>query len=272
MTNNSRYIDNRIETPQEFASVFSHFYFAENKSIHAIHKTLFPSFHTLLIFSFHTGVLLRTKQNHQIALEKCLLLGPIKQAFDYSLPPNSDLFVVNFKDDAFYRFFGAINIDKNTQLPTGKPIFNQCFIDMWHKLKQMNDVNARIDFILDYCRPFLDKRSLIADQLLSVKDELKEPIKTVAHLRKVSERTVQAQHKKQFAYTAKENNRYQRFLKAIKIIQNISFNNCAIDWFDVISDCGYYDQSHLIHDFKYYLCLTPSQYLQFHQDICNPLG
>lgn len=271
MANKSRYTDDRIETPPEFSSVFSHFYFAENKSNHVIHKTLLPSFHTLLIFSFQAGVLLRTKQNHQIVLEKCLLLGPIKQAFDYSLPPNSDLFVVNFKDDAFYRFFGAINVANTPHLPIEKPIFNQCFIDMWHKLKQLNDVGARIGFILDYCRPFLGKRSLIADQLLSVKDQLKEPIKTVAQLSNISERTVQTHHKKYFGYTAKEINRYQRFLKAIKHIQSLSFNHGTIDWFDVISDCGYYDQSHLIHDFKYYLCLTPSQYLKFHQDICNPL-
>ena len=51
---------------------------------------------------------------------------------------------------------------------------------------------------------------------------------------KKSERTVQTHHKKYFGYTAKEIIRYQRFLKAIKLIQRISFQNLTIDWFEVI--------------------------------------
>jgi AraC-like DNA-binding protein len=43
-----------------------------------------------------------------------------------------------------------------------------------------------------------------------------------------------------------------------------------MDWFEVINECGYYDQSQLIHDFKHYINLSPAKYLKFQQDICNP--
>ncbi|HEY0298211.1 MAG TPA: AraC family transcriptional regulator [Arachidicoccus sp.] len=53
-------------------------------------------------------------------------------------------------------------------------------------------------------------------------------------------------------------------------MQSIASNAKKIDWFDIISECGYYDQSQLIHDFKHYINLSPVKYLSFQQDICNP--
>jgi len=44
------------------------------------------------------------------------------------------------------------------------------------------------------------------------------------------------------------------------------------DWFTIIDHLGYYDQSHLINDFKYYLNLSPTKYIKFQQDICDPVN
>ena len=71
------------------------------------------------------------------------------------------------------------------------------------------------------------------------------------------------------SYSAKEYNRYERFIKAIALIQNIAYTNSKIDWFEIVAECAYYDQSQLINDFKHYINLSPTKYLKFHQDICN---
>ena len=96
------------------------------------------------------------------------------------------------------------------------------------------------------------------------------PIKSIASQNNQTERNTQLIHQKHFGYSAKEYNRYIRFINAIALLDKIAFSNSKIDWFDVIVECGYYDQSQLIKDFKHFINLSPTKYLKFQQDICNP--
>jgi len=269
--NNSKHTSYRIDVPKEFEDVFSHFYYSENKSNENITKTLLPSFQTILIFSFGTRILFEKKQNLQIILDKYLILGPIKYAFQYSLPANSEILVVNFKNDAFYRLFGRSFVSENLPIHHDELFYNDCFTAMWSELKKENDTNSRVNYILDLCRQHLSQRTSLAEQLSNFKELTSDPIKTIADRHNKTIRTIQMHHKKYFGYSAKEFNRYQRFLRALNLIQKITANGLKVDWFEVIFECGYYDQSHLIRDFKYYFNLSPSQYLKIQQNICNPV-
>lgn len=264
-----KYNTYRIGVPADFEEVFSHFYFAENKSGKTITKTLVPSYQAILIFSFGANILLRTRQNLQITLDKCLVLGPIKQAFEYSLPQNSEILVANFRDDAFYRFFGKASIAGNLPLSPDEMLDENCFTALWAELNKISDVTNRVNFILDFCKPYLSQRNIIIGQLTNFKGQSLNPIKSIASGNNQTERNIQINHKKHFGYSAKELNRYKRFLKAIELIQGIASKASKTDWFEIINKCGYYDQSQLIHDFKHYINLSPSKYLKFQQDICN---
>lgn len=272
MENNHGYNNCRIAVQTGYEVVFSHFYFAENKSDETITKTLLPSYQTILIFNFGVKAFLHSKQNTQIEVDKYLILGPVKQAFDYSLPPNAEILTVNFKDDAFYRFFGDAPVAENVPVNTDDLLNEGCFTVLWHELNKINDTNLRVNYILKFCEPYLRHRNTIAEQLTNFKGPTISPIKFIASENNQSERNIQLNHKKYFGYSAKELNRYQRFLKAIELIQNIASQSSKMDWFEVISECGYYDQSQLIHDFKHYINLSPARYLQFQQDICNPIS
>ncbi|MFT3920089.1 hypothetical protein [Cloacibacterium sp.] len=95
MTNNeSKYITSKLAVPSDFEKVFSHFYFAENKSTESVTKTLLPSFQTILIFNFGSKALLYSKNNIEIEVDKCLVIGPIKQTIVYSLPPYSKFWLL----------------------------------------------------------------------------------------------------------------------------------------------------------------------------------
>ena len=43
----------------------------------------------------------------------------------------------------------------------------------------------------------------------------------------------------------------------------------AVDWADTVFGCGYFDQSHLIHEFQAFAGLTPGQYLVMRSDFRN---
>lgn len=266
---NQEYISFRIAVPPAFEEVFSHFYFARNNSVQTITKTLLPSYQTILIFSFGTKGSLHSRQDTQVVIDKCIVLGPIKQAFDYTLDVHSEILVASFKDDAFYRFFGNASSAENRPLNPDDLLDENCFTTLWHELSRINEIENRVKHILEFCKPYLRSRNAITERLTNLQEQRLNPIKVVANENNHTERSIQLKHKKHFGYSAKELNRYQRFLKAIGSIQSVAATSSKIDWFEVINECGYYDQSQLIHDFKHYINLSPTKYLKFQQDICG---
>jgi AraC-like DNA-binding protein len=272
MTQKETYDNFRIAVPTDYEDVFSHFYFAENQSAETITKTLLPSYQTILIFNFGTKTLLHSKENTQIEIDKCLVLGTIKKSFDYSLPPQSKILVANFKGDAFFRFFGNALLEENLPIDPDELLSENCFTALWCELDKIENANEQVNYILEFCKPYLREQNAIAKQLTNFKDQSLNPIKAIASNNQQTERNIQINHKKHFGYSAKEINRYQRFLKAVEMIGNFASKSSKEDWFAIIDECGYYDQSQLINDFKHYLNLSPTKYLKFQRDICNPVN
>jgi AraC-like DNA-binding protein len=264
------YNDYRISVPSEFENVFSHFYFAENNSEKEVTKTLLPTYQTILLFCFGESASMATKEKTIITVDQCLVFGPIRHAFDYTLPAKTSILVSTFKDDAFYRFFGKAMILKNTALNPDELLTENCFTELHHQLTKISTTREQVDHILDFCRPYLQSQDTTSRLLSGFKDENLNPIKTIAEKTNQSERNIQLKQKEQFGYSSKEITRYNRFLKAIQLIEKEIENQEKVEWFTVIDACNYYDQSQLIHDFNHFLNISPSQYLKFQQDICNP--
>jgi AraC-like DNA-binding protein len=61
-----------------------------------------------------------------------------------------------------------------------------------------------------------------------------------------------------------------RFQKAVKEIEKCH----EVNWASFALDCGYFDQSHFISDFKAYSGFTPTQYVERKNDVLNyvPVG
>jgi len=259
----------RLPVPEEFETVFSHFYFADNSSARPITKTLLPSFQTIMVFNFGANARLVSKTQAEIDVDKCIVLGPIKSAFEYTIDPGAQILVANFKGDAFYRFFGKAFLSDHLPVNPDEAMEENCFTYLWHQLNGIAGVNDKVRCILDFCRPYLKLQHTTATLLTNFKTNALNPIKSVAEATGQTERNVQLMHKKHFGYSAKEINRYQRFIKAIELIQRILLSSKDVDWFEIIDECGYYDQSQLIHDFKHFINLSPKHFVRFQQDICQ---
>ncbi|WP_264522995.1 helix-turn-helix domain-containing protein [Flavobacterium sp. N502536] len=259
----------KIAVPSAFDTVFSHFYFAENKTDIPVTKTLLPSFQTILVFVFGKGASLKSQQNTILEAERCVVLGPIKQAFDYTLNPDSEILVANFKEDAFYRFFGNALLTHSLPVHPDTLMAENCFTALWEELKEFADPKERVDHILEFCRPYLREQHSITSLLSDFRTKNINPIKAIASKTNQSERNIQLNQKKFFGYTIKEISRYERFLKAVEAIQKDILQNAKTDWLAIVEQCGYYDQSQLIHDFKHYMNISPTKFLKFQNDICN---
>ncbi|WP_316844090.1 AraC family transcriptional regulator [Pedobacter psychrodurus] len=270
MKSDAEYYGYRIAVPAEFEALFSHFYFAENKSENPITQTLLPTFQSIMVFSFGVPLSLVTKEKEEISMDKCLILGPIKQAFTYVLPAGGEMLVVNFKDDAFFRFFGTASLMEH--LHPDDLLNDNCFTMLWTKLNKVHSVSDKVAHLLDFSRPYIQNRHPLTEQIIALGNTAISPVKEISAQQKLSERSVQMNLKKHLGYSSREIGRYMRFLKAVELVQQLASDQDAVNWFEVIEQCGYYDQSQLIHDFKHYLNLSPSKYLKFQQGICNSRG
>jgi AraC-like DNA-binding protein len=250
--------------------LFSHFYFAENRSDNPIVHTSLPNFQTMMVFSFGAPLLLVTKEKEEISMDKCLVFGPVKQAFTYVLPARGQMLVVNFKDDAFFRFFGTASLSE--YLHPDDLLEDNCFTALWTNLNKQETVEAKVKQILNFSRLYIRNRNTLTEQIIALGNSQISPVKEISSREKLSERTVQLNLKKHLGYSSREIGRYMRFLKAIELVQQRLVDNKQVNWFEVIETCGFYDQSQLIHDFKHYLNLSPSKYLKFQEEICNSRG
>ncbi len=271
-TDRGTYKSYRISVSEEFETVFSHFYFAENNSENTIKKTLLPSFQTIMVFNFGTKALLASPADTTIKIERCIVLGPIKQAFNYSLFPGTQILVANFKGDAFYRFFGQAVVSGHFPINPDKAFLENCFSYLWHQLNEIGNVEDKVNCILNFCKPYLTSQRPIPTLLANFASKTDNPIKSVAQETGMSERNIQLLHKKHFGFSAKELSRYSRFIKAIEYIQQLASSTGHVNWFELIETCGYYDQSQLIHDFTHYIRCSPKNFLKFQQDICRASG
>ncbi|MGO2101435.1 MAG: DUF6597 domain-containing transcriptional factor [Psychroflexus halocasei] len=265
----NKYKSYKIKPPKDFSEVFSHFYGAENHSKLPVTKILSPSFQTILVFNLSKNPLKISTENHQFTIQKCMVLGPLKKAIHYTIPAHSTFFIINFRDDAFYRFFNQSVLNssffENPDQLTGE----NCFSVLWQQLKKLDNPKKYVEELCDFSWSYLKERDTIVEKITLLRDQSSEdPIKAVAVAEAISKRTVQKRHKQSFGYTAKEIQRYQRFSNALHALEIKTVNYQTVDWFGIINQCGYYDQSQLIHDFQYFLSCTPSHYLKFQRDIC----
>jgi len=267
------YISERIPVPPEWDEVFAPFYYALNKQQVSLRKKLLPTFQTILVFNFGAPILLYPDGDDKVlTLNKTVVLGPLKKAFEYELPPGGEMLVANFKWDAFYRFFGTAlqPYHDHLQHPDALLQRKHCFSGLWEALKVLPQMEQRVEKVLDFAGVYLRQREAASEALIdnNSSTDVLSPVKTIAGKKGQTERNIQLNYKKYLGFSAKEMSRYQRFQQAAALALQLFESRGAVDWFEVIYQCGYYDQSHLIHDFKHFLDLTPAQFIKFQSDIC----
>lgn len=76
--------------------------------------------------------------------------------------------------------------------------------------------------------------------------------------------------RKHVGVTPKSYLKIMRFQKAVRTIDAAT----EIGWGEIALECGFYDQSHFIHDFKHFSGFTPEEYSQIHTNYQNyiPVG
>jgi len=217
---------------------------------------LAPSLEMIVVLSFGSPVSCSFGTNTEMVefQGKVLILGPLRQMLNYELKPGSDLLVIAFINDGFYRLTSSLEDDKLLDhLET-----------IQHALTRIPDDQDRIDFLSECLTNLIYESESAAYPLLKSIDRIHNsamnPVELIAEKAAVSERTIQLRFKKYAGYSSKELLRYLRFKKLLGwVFEN---RTSKIDWMDLVVRHGYHDQSHLIKDFKHYTGFSPNKVLR----------
>lgn len=260
------YIGENVEVDERLKNVINRFYYVSAHEIDtAIAYHYPPSLEMMIIFNFGPTIHCSFGENktYDHSLEKIGVIGPLRKIMNYQLEPGSELLVLPFVFDGFYRFL-SLSIEG---LSEGKlsesevTRYNSSLERIWEALAGLPTNAERVVWMSDYLIKHLNPSSEGALPLLDAIPYLNSafnPVKVIAQDYDVSERTIQKRFKKYTGYSPKELIRFLRFKQIITYISGKELKD--IDWFEIIYKFDYHDQSHLSKDFKYFTGVSPSKF------------
>lgn len=226
---------------------------------------LSPSLEMMLVFNFGPAIAFSFGEE-EIAdqqVERIGILGPLRKMLNYELQAGADLLILPFVLDGFYRFMSLAGTSVDLSVEENIMKYAQQLDLLWEKLYALPDPEARVVLLKNYLEQAMDVKETGAELLLqnagAFYDPGLSPTRVMAEKANFSERAVQMRFKKYVGYSPKELLRFLRFKQVVAWL--MERQGKPVDWFDVIVQFGYHDQSHLIKDFKYYTGGTPTQFL-----------
>lgn len=199
------------------------------------------------------------------------VLGPITQRKIYlEMTGNIGVLCTEFYPAAFYSVF-KVPMHELTDLSVeGDVVLG----------KEINEISARIlEAESDYERIVLVEKFVSSHLEAATKPSVVDAALTEMHRYKglcsvhllskhltISERHLENSFKKQVGVTPKLYNRILRFNRIFALLQNGARGK---SWQDIMHECGYYDQSHFIRDFKFFTGTTPARYFAKPTDFEN---
>lgn len=224
---------------------------------------LSPNYEMMLLFNFGKPfkVSFAADPMKDLIVDKVAILGPLRKMLNYEVPGGTDLIATIFNLDGFYRLsqIPMDDMDSENILQA-----DQNYHDLWDTLKGISSQTDRIDILSEYILSVMQASDEASQPLISgasyFNDPLIQPAKAIAADADLSERTIQLRFKKYVGYSPKEMLRFLRFKQVITSLEQNP--NPEIDWFDLIHDFGYHDQSHLIKDFQHFLGTSPQTFLK----------
>jgi AraC-like DNA-binding protein len=239
--------------------------FARNLTIDSppLRDKFIPSGGEGLVFHFEDPFSVYS-ENRKDLLPKSFFVGQAKKFLYIESGRIVDSIIIKLKPAGFYNLFSRSACElSNISCIDAFDIESYAIEMVYEKMAYEPDTIKRIGIIEQYLIQKLtqnshlhsERISFAVDYIIANKGCLK--IEALYELTNSCERTFQRDFQKHVGISAKA---LARLIRVNNIIQQ-SRNGLIVDWFDIIQQYGYFDQAHLIHDFKYVTGEAPSLFL-----------
>ncbi|QMW04984.1 helix-turn-helix domain-containing protein [Spirosoma foliorum] len=272
MNEHTQTIAQTFAAPEGLTEVFRHIYYMKHpREATCQSLQLFPHYEMMLVFNFGPPISVSVA-DHTSLVERVAILGPLDRVLTYELLPESEVMVIVFTLNGFYRLLGKPihPLRTETENQVAVPVTYLTYLDLWENLVQLPSIADRAELLMTYIQLhvapedtawLLDEASLFSNLAI-------DPIKIIAQNRRLSARSVQLRLRNMVGFSAKEIARFIRFKNVIAHL--VKEHPRLPDWADLVVQHGYHDQPHLIRDFQRYLGLSPTDFVNqlAEQPIC----
>lgn len=232
-------------------------------------RTLLPHFQVVLLINLGPIAEIWSVSEATVVpvrrVQGMVVTGPVKTALQYRLPGGARVLAITFTLDGFYRLFRVPVAELQGQfVDPDSLVEHRGFAQLWEKLQPLQQPAELAQAITNFCLPYLrtpenPQLELVAHLPLLAQSRYLNPLKVMAAASKLSERTLQLRFQRYLGFSAKEVTRFLRFRQVIEVLQQRGGAVAKEDWLALLEQYGYYDQSHLIHDFTHFLQQSPTK-------------
>lgn len=241
------------------------YYIYESDSPAAFDDTVFPSGCMEIIFNLGSGKWQTAVEDTYITTPAVELWGQIIKPLPVRSIGKNTMLGIRFYAHAAACFFNGQVGEFNNQVTDLNDISGKAVRDLHAGLLHKEDWNKRIELVegfllhqLSVCEKKLGKMEVVNDIMTEIRNEnFYENIKTIASRYGITSRYLQKLFLQYTGLTPKLYTKIDRFQNSLRMVTKNDRSLTSIAY-----DCGYFDQSHFIREFKYFTGYTPSGYLQ----------
>lgn len=189
----------------------------------------------------------------------------------------ASMMVVSFKKGMSYPFYPFPVDEIADHVLDADLIWGEEFALVREQMLETRDIDRRFDLMEAFLLDKFASRLVVDDCVAYAVGEMsRNPDRlNMARMNEkigYSQKHFISMFKRRVGLTPKAYLKIMRFQKAITSIESVSQG--SIDWAAISYDCGFYDQSHFINDFKVFSGFTPEEYLSRKSEYLNyvPVG
>ena len=238
---------------------------------HSIERVV-PTGHVFILFELddcprHTfdNKTLQANASYQHAF----ISGMHRNYISISAQENSEMLAVQFKPFGSYPFLHEQTNMINELIVPAHEIVGEELYDLRNDMKASDNTEEKFRLIEQWLMERFDANKTPPGDIVQFVDRLQaEPVNSLNELiagYPASQKTLIAEFKKFVGLTPKY---YQRILRFNDLLKRLK-NKEEVSWTEIAHDCGYFDQSHFIKEFKTFTGKTPTDYTREDNELGN---
>lgn len=191
---------------------------------------------------------------------RCWVNGMQRQYLVIGAERGASMIGAHFRTAGAAPFFGFPLSELASQVVELDLIWKREILALREQLLETEGIDAKFDLLESYlvtkAQARLEPDQTIAAALNSLRLWPVMPVRELACRLGLSHKQMIARFDCRVGLTPKQTSRIFRFRNSLAAACNAS----SPDWSSLASDCGYYDQAHMIHEFQQFAGMTPAEY------------
>ena len=231
---------------------------------------MLPDGTTSIVFNLGSPFTISGSDVDNKKLSKSLLIGTHKQYYLLKENKKTHIIGIKFKQGGAYHLFKFPMMQFSNRIVNLSEVLNgesEQLRDMLIKAKNAEEVKKILDYYLFIKVDMLNGASEVVDFVIKKVKAKGSPtsIKELCQAANISNKHLISLFNEKVGLSPKLIHRINKFTKVIDLIQK----KPKVNWTEIAFECHYYDQAHLINDFKHFSGLSPKKY--FDNDNANSL-